>query len=590
MIDFFPDPCLSLAMRMDDAVIGRNAHGVVNKATFMQRLAAWHDLIQELPGKQVALYLDDSLEFAAALLAAWQHKKTVWLTADTLPVSCQALARSVDSFLGDFPAAYQPVSPTLEPGKPRLVPALVTPDPDFAALVVHTSGSTGQAQAIAKNMSQLNSEVASLEQVFSQRFADAEIIATVSHQHIYGLLFKILWPLAAGRIIHAHSLNFPEQLLAVLSRHNAVLIASPAHLKRLPEHLDWSACKQQVRAVFSSGGPLAAETAFAIGSMLGQVPIEVYGSSETGGIAWRQRQPASTEVWQALPAVNMRIAAQDGVLEVQSPHLPDSQWLRLADRAQMTENGKLLLLGRSDRIVKIEEKRISLDAIEQCLLASGLVSEVRVIVDEEILGQRQRLSAFVVVNEQGRACLESEGKRALNQRLREHLSAVIEALAIPRRWRYLEQMPVNAQGKTTHAQLLALLDGEAVAGESVVSDARPRLPQRRLLEQSPQRVLFELIVPASLFYFDGHFAVAPILPGVVQVDWAIKFAREYFNLPPVFSAIHALKFQHVIHAETPVMLELLHDASKDSLQFRYFSDAGQHAGGRILFVLEKSAC
>jgi acyl-coenzyme A synthetase/AMP-(fatty) acid ligase len=288
MIDFFPDPCLSLAMRTDDAAIGRNTHGIVSKAAFMQRLAAWHDLIQALPGKQVALYLDDSLEFAAALLAAWQNKKTVWLTADTLPVSCQALARSVDSFLGDFPAVYQALSPTMDSGRARLVPELTTPDPDFVALVVHTSGSTGQAQAIAKKMSQLNSEVASLEKVFSQRFAEAEIIATVSHQHIYGLLFKILWPLAAGRIIHAHSLNFPEQLLQVLSHQNAVLIASPAHLKRLPEHLDWSACKPHVHAVFSSGGPLAAETAFAVGSMLGQVPVEVYGSSETGGIAWRQ--------------------------------------------------------------------------------------------------------------------------------------------------------------------------------------------------------------------------------------------------------------------------------------------------------------
>ncbi|MCH8620677.1 AMP-binding protein [Undibacterium sp. TS12] len=583
MSDFYPDPCLALATRAADAAIGRDINGIVSKTAFIQRLAAWHALIDTLPGQQLALYLDDSLEFAAALLAAWQAKKTVWLTADTLPATCLALSTSVSGFLGDFPAEHAPLVAGTAAGNVDALLDFAPLDPDFIGLVVHTSGSTGQPQAIPKKISQLISEVRSLEQTFSARLADAEVIATVSHQHIYGLLFKVLWPLSAGRLIHARSLNFPEQLHALLLQHACVLIGSPAHLKRLPEHLDWAACRANVRAIFSSGGPLTAETAFAIGSMLGQVPVEVYGSSETGGIAWRQRQHGYPEVWDALPDVNMRIAGKDGVLEVQSPHLPDASWLQMADRAQLTGDGRLMLLGRSDRIVKIEEKRISLDAMEQSLLATGLVSEARVIADDGAGGQRQRLSAFIVLTEQGRIHLDAEGKSACNQRLRTHLSKVVEAVALPRRWRYLDQMPVNSQGKTTHAQLLALLDKEQ-------EEARPRLPQQRLLEQTATRILFELVVPASLFYFDGHFDVAPILPGVVQVDWAIRFAREHFALPPVFSAIHALKFQHVINAEAPVMLELVHDVAKGSLQFRYFSDAGQHAGGRILFVHEKPTC
>ena|SRR5471032_1413732 len=104
----------------------------------------------------------------------------------------------------------------------------------------------------------------------------------------------------------------------------------------------------------------------------------------------------------------------------------------------------------------------------------------------------------------------------------------------------------------------------------------------RELEREPQRVLLELTAPSNLLYFDGHFDVAPILPGVVQVEWAIHYGRQYFPLPPLFKGINALKFQQVIQPNQPVRLELLHDALKGSLQFRYLSEAGQHASGRVV--------
>lgn len=563
-----------VAARPAQFVVGWRQGAAVLKDEFLARVAAWRGLLRRTTGQNFALYMDDSIEFGAALLGAWQAGKTVWLTADTLTASRIALEHSVDGFLGEFPVEWAPVQSGADDGIKcnDYVDKYAVLDGDFAALVVHTSGTTGAAQAIPKRLSQLSSEVATLESLFGQKLGDADIIATVSHQHIYGLLFKVLWPLTAGRAIHAHSQNFPEELAQLLAVRPCALIASPAHLKRLPEHLTWPGAAGCVRAVFSSGGPLLADVAQAAGKLLGQVPIEVYGSSETGGVAWRQRTAGTDESWLPLPQVEWRVATDENLLEVRSPHLIDDGWMRVADRVQAHGDGRFLLNGRSDRIVKIEEKRISLDAIEALLAASKLVCAVRIMVCDEVPGQRQRLAAFVVISEQGKSLLADEGKLALNRRLRALLAGAVEPVALPRRWRYLDQMPVNAQGKTTRALLLALLD------------ARPRLPHTRLIECNAQRVELEVIVPSNLFYFEGHFPEAPILPGVVQIDWAIRYGRQYFDLPLQFRAIHALKFHHVIRAERPVALELVHEAQKGRLNFRYFSPEGQHASGCILFA------
>lgn len=558
-----------LATRSPSSIAGHRAGVAVTVGQLLARVAAWRALSLRTPGRHVALYLDDTLEFSAALLGAWQAGKTVWLTADTLEASCAALAQRVDAMFGAFPVPLVPAD-----GERCDLPwELLAVDAD--ALVVHTSGSTGTPQAIPKTLANLLREVDTLERLFGPAMGECQIIATVSHQHIYGLLFRVLWPLSAGRAIHALPLKYPEQMAQELGRAPCVLVASPAHLKRLPEHIDWSGCAPMLRAVFSSGGVLPVEASAAAARLMGQAPTEIYGSSESGGIAWRRRLPGSTGAWEPMPGVEWRAAPDGGELEIRSAHAgPD--WLRMQDRVEPGGGGRFMLAGRSDRLVKIEEKRISLDAIEAAMLASGLVLEARVILCPEVQGERQSLAAFAVPSEQGRALL-AEGKMALNRRLREKLAGMVEAVALPRRWRYLDQMPVNAMGKTTQAQLLALLSGATPA-------ARPRLPVVTGIEDDGARVLLSLHVPPDLYYFDGHFRQAPVLPGVVQVDWAILFGRRHFKLAPHFQGIHALKFQQVIAPGLPLYLELKLDAANGSLHFRYFSDAGPHAGGRILFA------
>ncbi len=542
----------------------------VNYEEFLSRVGAWRELLRRTPGQAFALYINDSIEFAGALLGVWAAGKMVYLPGDRLPGTCANLRQFVHGYLGEFASEWNPIVPTLRDERLQ-TDTFDCLNGDFVGLVLFTSGSTGAPQAISKKLFQMSREVATLEAHFGGLLGAADIMSTVSHQHIYGLLFNILWPLAAGRAIYAKNFSFPAELIGGLAERDGLLVSSPAHLKRLPAHAAGGMVSNRLRAVFSSGGPLSFEVVSDLKRLLNLVPIEVYGSSETGGIAWRQQHTRIDEAWTPMTGVACRIDSAAGVLEVRSPHLPNDEWFQTADRAVLREDNRFLIEGRIDRIVKIEEKRISLAAIEGQLTASSMVADARVIVTE---GRRARIAAFIVPSLIGHRKLALVGKLAFNRILADTVGQAVEAVGIPKVWRYLDALPTNLQGKTAYADLIALIDGE---------HCHPTFPLQRLLQRDAWRAVLELTAPSDLFYFDGHFPRIPILPGVVQIDWVIACGRQCFDLPPVFLGIHALKFQRIIAPEEPFNLELVHEPANSCLSFKITSRVGTHTSGRVMF-------
>lgn len=538
------------------APVGWREGRALMQAEWRAEAAAWAASFARLPGADIALYFDDSLQAAAALFAAWHAGKTVWWPGDALPATAERLAAMPCA--GDWPTRADALRAAPTAAEPDWLPL----DPEREALVVFTSGSTGEPAALPKRLAQLFDEVRALETAFGARLGEAEVQGTVSHQHIYGLLFRLLWPLAAGRAIAARRVAYIEDLAA--NPRPLVLIASPAHLKRLD---NLPAAPAQLRAVFSSGGPLPDEALGPCARALGQTPIEVYGSSETGGVAWRQRAVGSQEdaAWRALPGVDWQLEGE--TLRLRSPHLGRGEtWFEAADRAR-AEGPGFVLLGRADRIVKIEEKRVSLGAIEQALLASGRLRALQLVL---LPGRRQELGVVLVPREEEWAAIEAQGRAAWLQPLRATLEPLLEPTVRPRRWRLISELPTNLQGKSTQAALLALFD--------------PLRPPARLLAREGQRVRLQLEVEARHPGFDGHFPQHPVLPGVVQLDWAERFGRECFpGLGPRLAGLEQLKFQQIVPPGTRLLLELEAAADGSSLRFAMTSARGAHASGRLCF-------
>ncbi len=506
---------------------------------------------------RIAVHLEDAAELAIALLGAWRAGVSVLLPADLQPQTRLRWSTAVDLWLTDL-------ADDAHLADFRQAPlAGAELDLDHCHLSLCTSGSSGEPKRIEKTLRQLANEVQALEHLWGADLGNAGIIGSVGTQHIYGLLFRVLWPLCAGRPFVRRQLAFPEDLQRTSHEHPTFAwVSSPALLKRMGDNLDWPTLSR-VRRVFSSGGALPAEAAQRLYERLQQWPTEILGSSETGGIAWRQGH----DLWQPFADVALS-QDSDGALLIASPYLPAGHIEHTADAVRIAADGRFKLLGRLDRIVKLEEKRISLPMLEQALIAHDWVTEARLGVVQE---NRASLGALLVLSEQGLHALRNQGRRTLTQELRQHLSQHCETLALPRRWRLLRQLPLNAQGKLPQAEVEALLLAP-----------RPKAPQVLEQVELDSEWNLQLVVPPDLAYFSGHFPQTPVLPGVVQVEWALNLGRQLMDLPAKFAGMEVLKFQQLVRPGDEVQLHLRFDPLRGKLYFTYRNETATCASGRIL--------
>lgn len=109
------------------------------------------------------------------------------------------------------------------------------------------------------------------------------------------------------------------------------------------------------------------------------------------------------------------------------------------------------------------------------------------------------------------------------------------------------------------------------------------LAVRRRMPESRQVVL-DLNIPENIVHFSGHFPGMAILPGVVQIDWAVRFAREHFVLTSEFTMLENIKFRTLIlpNAQLELALQWNRD-SRESIDFSFATSERKYSLGRIVF-------
>lgn len=244
-------------------------------------------------------------------------------------------------------------------------------------LTFRTSGSTGVPKRCTHAIADLMVEVDG----WIDRLGSIEqVVGLVPAHHIYGTIFTALLPdraavdCVAGRFSGASAVSN--------ARPGSVVVATPTLWAYVSRSL--LAFPQKLTGV-SSTAPLSAHLAHQLlGQRLDRL-IEVYGSSETGGVAWRSDSTAAFTLlghWRHAGGDTITRLGADGAAMTHSL-MDESAWL---------DDRRFALNGRRDGAVQIGGHNVFPERVRQRLLAHAGVGEAAVRLD----GAAGRLKAFVV--------------------------------------------------------------------------------------------------------------------------------------------------------------------------------------------------
>ncbi|WP_084419741.1 ApeI family dehydratase [Henriciella litoralis] len=543
----------------DDRILFVPAQGEPIRAADIR--AGARQLVNDLPAadEAITVFSSSAATLAAACLAAQHLQRPLNLLPQAGASYCNSLGLDRQSFVGEF-AGYGHVIDWSAEDDTGI--ALRRHEAFRPTLSFYTSGSTGQVKIIEKPLSVLEAEAAYWVDRLEGEFD--WVCGSVSHQHIYGFIFRFLVPLLSGTPA-ADSAALSWEALFQRSGKRPMLVSSPAHLTRLAPEDTLAGFSPSI--ILSSGGPLPLDAALTARKIFGHSPIEILGSTETGGVAWRQRD-GSDEHWTPLEDVNAT-QSDEGELIVSSPYIPEDEPVHMGDLAEFTADGRFLLKGRADLITKIEGKRVSLTRVTDALLGHPAIEDALALVTQH--GARERLSAIVVPSEQGRRELIERGPFRFSRELAKDLAETLESAETPKRWRFVADIPLDSQSKRSRANLTNLFEGQRI-----LELLKPDISHTGDYEAE---LLFT--VTPDYPWFKGHFHDAPILPGLAQVHIAAAVCEEIWALRPASHAISRLKFNRIIQPGEDIRLVLKFNTTTRKLNFGFSCEGDHTSSGTI---------
>lgn len=303
------------------------------------------------------------------------------------------------------------------------------------SMVFVTSGSTGVPKPCEHRLDDLLQEAESLGGILA---GARRIVACVSSRHIYGFLFTILLPAALDipviRLLGKSTVGLERDLLS-----GDVVIGFPDF---------WTLASRSVTSFppgiigVTSTAPLPPPLdAILAGAGLERL-VEIYGSSETAGIGWREAPSPDFRLfpfWTRSPDGEALLRSSSGGL---ISHIPQ-------DHLHWTAEGNFRPAGRRDHAFQVGGVNVHPRRVEAILAQHPGVAEVSIRRMRPEEGNR--VKAFIVPKDS--AADEADLARDLELLAREHLAAAER----PKSFRFGPALPRDSLGK--------MVDWEIEAGE-----------------------------------------------------------------------------------------------------------------------------
>ncbi len=306
-------------------------------------------------------------------------------------------------------------------------------------MLFFTSGSSGFPLGAFKSKENLLREVDTLSRLL-QGYNIKRVVVSVPFVHIYGILVGMLLPMHLDNVKLVVKEDFlPYELLEEASTEHTLVVTTPLFIKALSK---LGVSTSLSSAVFvSSTGPLSVEDAERFEDKFSTNLLQLFGSTETGGIAYKFGRTAK---WSTLEHVE--ISTNDDKLSVTSPFvsafLLNKKIVKLhqpyatEDIIELDKDG-FTLVGRSNKLIKIAGKRISATQIENILETIPEIDKaiVEIVYKKELLRSEQ-----IVIT------LEA-GKKIDKKTIKDKISDYYGVLTIPFSINYVDKINYSAMGK-----------------------------------------------------------------------------------------------------------------------------------------------
>ncbi len=434
-------------------------------------------------GDVVMTLVGNRTEWVLSLLACWR------MGAVALPCSTmlrrQDLALRVaaadpklcvgeDSLLAELPdgvatMTMDEVAAALDEDLPQETPAPVeVMDAEDPALIVFTSGTTGEPRGVVHGYRYLLGQQGQAEHWFGARKGELAWCTTATGWSKSARnVFLAPWLTGAAALIHdgrfdpAERLDFAEALgVNVLCQAPTEyrMIAKRTSLRPLPA----------LRRMVSAGEPLETETIAAWRAATGLEAADGYGQTETGHISGNHVGATVREgsMGKPLPGLEIRLvkpedseddASTAGELQLRAAssstffsHYLDGErfegeWWPTGDLVREDEDGYLYFEGRDDDIILSAGYRIGPFEVESALLSHPAVAEAAAVAAPD--PERGAVVRAIVVPR------EREPSEELARELQEHCKRETAPYKFPRIVEFAAELPKTSSGKIKRAQL-----------------------------------------------------------------------------------------------------------------------------------------